>query len=180
VDSELGRADHGLWIMSPYLVCLLLAAIVLAQTTLSPRLALMGVQPNLMLLAILSWSLLRRGREGMLWAFAGGILLDMVSGAPLGASSISLLLVSFVSGLGEVSVFRTSLSLPLLVSLVGSLLHDAVFLAVLALMGWSVDWPASLWRVMLPAAGLNTAFMPLVYILLRWLHERTKEAELAW
>jgi rod shape-determining protein MreD len=166
--------------MSPYLVCLLLVVIALAQTTLSPRLALLGVQPNLMLLAVLSWSLLRRGREGMLWGFGGGMLLDTLSGAPFGTSSLSLLLVSFLSGLGEVTIFRTSLSLPLVASFAGSLLHDSAFLTILYLMGWSVDWPTSLWRLILPAAGLNTAVMPVVYILLRWLHQRTKGAELAW
>jgi len=166
--------------MSPYLVSLLLVMIALTQTTLSPRLALLGVQPNLMLLTVLSWSLLRRGTDGMLWAFGGGLLIDMLSGAPLGTSCLPLLLVSFFSGLGEVTVFRTSLSVPLLVSFAGSLLHDSVFLTILYLMGWSVDWPTSLWRLILPAAGLNTAFMPLVYVLLRWLHQCTKERELAW
>ena len=166
--------------MSPYLVCLLLVLIALAQTTLSPHLALLGVQPNLMLLAVLSWSLLRGGKEGMLWAFGGGMLLDILSAAPLGASSLSLLLVSFLSGLGKVTVFRTTFSLPLLVTFAGSLLHDSAFLTILYLMGWSVDWPTSLWRLMLPAAGLNMVLMPLIYVLLRSLHERTKETDLAW
>lgn len=172
--------------MSPYLVCLLLVVIALAQTTLSPRLALLGVQPNLMLLAVLSWSLLRGGKEGILWAFGGGVLLDMLSGVPFGTSTLSLLLVSFLAGLGEVTIFRASPSdclsphLPLVVSFAGSLLHDSTFLTILQLMGWPVGWPTSLWRLMLPAAGLNTVLMPLVYVLLRWLHRRTKEAELAW
>jgi len=166
--------------ISPYLVCLLLVVIALAQTTLSPRLALLGVQPNLMLLAVLSWSLLRGGKEGMLWAFGGGVLLDMLSGSPFGTSTLSLLLVSFLSGLGEVMMFRPSLSLRLVASFAGSLLHDSAFLMILQLMGWPVDWPTSLWRLMLLAAGLNTVLMPLVYVLLRWLHRRTKEAELAW
>lgn len=166
--------------MSPYLVCVLLVTIALAQTTLSPRLAILGVQPNLMLLAVLSWTLLRGGKEGMLWAFGGGMLLDMLSGTPFGALTLSLLLVSFMSGLGEGTIFRTTLSLPLVASFVGSLVHDLAFLAILQLMGWAVDWPTSLWRLMLPAAGLNTAIMPLLYALLRWLDRRTKEAEVAW
>jgi rod shape-determining protein MreD len=166
--------------ISPYLVCLLLVVIALAQTTLSPHLALLGAQPNLMLLAVLSWSLLRGGKGGMLWAFGGGMLLDVLSGAPFGTSTLPLLLVSFLSGRGEVAVFRTTLSLPLVASFAGSLLHDSAFLTVLQLMGWPVDWPASLWRLVLPAAGLNTALMPLMYVLLHWLHQHTKEAELAW
>lgn len=159
---------------------MLLVVTALAQTTLSPCLAILGVQPNLMLLVILCWSLLRGAKEGMLWAFGGGVFLDVLCAAPFGTSTLSLLLVSFLSSLGQVTIFRSSLSPPLVVSFFGSLLHDLLFLTILQLMGWAVDWPTSLWRLMLPAAVLNTALMPLVYVLLRWLHQRTTEAELAW
>jgi len=173
--------------ISLYLVGLLLVIIALAQTTLSPRLTLLGVQSNLMLLAVLSWSLLRGRREGMVWAFGGGMLLDMLSGASFGISTLSLLLVSSLAGLGEVTIFRVGafretplLPLPLVASFAGSLLHDLTFLTILQLMGWAVDWPTALWRLMLPSAGLNTALMPPVYLLLRWLDRRTKEAGMVW
>lgn len=166
--------------MSPYLVSLLLIIIALAQTTLSPHLAILGVQPNPMLLIVLSWSLLRGGKEGMLWGFGGGILLDMLSGGPFGTSTLPLLLVSFLTGWGEVTVFRASFFLPLVVSFAGSLLHDMTSLMILQLSGWAVDWPTSLWRLVLPAACFNTLLMPLAYALMHWLHQRTKGAELAW
>jgi rod shape-determining protein MreD len=175
-----GRASHRLPNLSPYVVCLLLVVVALAQSSLSPRLALLGVQPNLMLLAVLSWSLLRGGREGLLWAFGGGVLVDILSGAPLGVSSLSLLLVSLLSSQGELAVFGTTLSLPLFVGFVGSLLHDLSFLFMLQLLGWSIDWPTALSKLLLLDAGLNTVFMPLMYVSLRWLHRRTKGAELAW
>ena len=166
--------------MSPYIACLLLIAIALAQTTLSPHLTLLGAQPNFMFLAVFSWSLLRGGKEGMLWAFGGGILLGILSGAPFGASSLSLLLISFISGKGEVTIFRTSFPLLMAASFAGSLLHDSAFLIILQLMSWTMDWGISLWRLMLSAAGLNMVFMPLVFVLLRWLHQHTREGELAW
>ena len=167
-------------LISPYLACLLLVGTALAQTTLSPRLAILGVQPNVVLLVVLSWSMLQGGREGMLWGFGGGVFLDLLSGAPFGTSALSLLLVGFLAGLGEASVFRTSLSFPLIVSFASSLLHDVVFLAILWVMGWTVDWATSLWRLVLPAAVLNTALMPLVYGSLGHLHRRANRADLAW
>jgi rod shape-determining protein MreD len=177
---KLSKTGSELGTVSPYVICLLLILIALAQTTLSPRLALMGVQPNLMLLSVLSWSLLRGEKQGMLWAFAGGMLLDVLSGAPFGASSLSLLLVSFLSGLGATTIFRASLSLLLGISFAGSLLHDAIFLIVLQLMGRSVHWPTSLWRLILPAVGLNVVCMPFVYALIRWVHQRIEGTELGW
>jgi len=166
--------------MSPYLACALLVATALVQTTVGSRLTLLGVQPNFMFLVVFSWSLLRGGREGMLWAFAGGMLLDILSGAPLGVSALSLLLISLLSGLGEATTFRTSFFLLMVGSFAVSLFHDLVFLVILQLMGWSVEWPMVLWRLLFPAAGLNMAFMPAVYALMRWLHRRTKGRELAW
>lgn len=108
------------------------------------------------------------------------MLLDVLSAAPFGTSTLSLLLVSFLSTLGELTVFRASLSPLLVASFFGSLLHDLAFLTILQLMGWAVDWPTTLWRMMLPAAGLNTAVMPVVYLLLLWLHRRNTETELVW
>jgi rod shape-determining protein MreD len=177
---RLSKASAELGMISPYVVGLLLILIALAQTTLSPRLLVMGAQPNLMLLSVVSWSLLRGERQGMLWAFVGGALIDLLSGAPLGVSSLSLLLVSFLAGLGATTIFRASLSLLLLIGLGSSLFHDAIFLALLQIMGWPVNWPVGLWRLMLPSAGLNMICMPVVYASMRWIHRRIRGGELGW
>jgi rod shape-determining protein MreD len=57
---------------------MLVAAI--AQSTLFRHLDLFGAVPNLVLAISVAWTLLRGTHEGLLWAFTGGLALDLLSG----------------------------------------------------------------------------------------------------
>ncbi len=164
--------------MNLYAAILLLGTVAIVQSTAMPRLAIMGVKPDLMLLVVMSWSLLRGGEEGLVWAFIGGLALDILSGAPFGASTLALMAVSFLSGLGEVRIFRTHIVLPLLTALFATLVYDVLFLLLLQMSGWPVAWLDNLVKVILPSALLNVALSPLVYQALRWLHRATGKPSL--
>ncbi len=140
----------------------------------------MGVEPELMLMVVVSWSLLRGTGEGMVWALIGGVSLDLLSGAPFGMMTVALLVVSFLSGLGERSVFRTHILLPVVMALVTTLLYDLIILLILALTGRPVAWTDSVVHVVLPSALINTLLIPLVFWPLQWLHRKTGREEIHW
>jgi rod shape-determining protein MreD len=161
-----------------YASILLLISVALIQSTVMPHLTLWGVKPDLMLLVVISWSLLRGSREGIVWGFIGGLCLDLFSGAPLGLSALALLIVSFFSGLGEATVFRTHIILPLATVFFASFIYDLVFLLALRTLGWSVAWLDSFIRFVLPVSLLNVLLIPLVYPAMRWLHRKTGREEM--
>jgi rod shape-determining protein MreD len=163
-----------------YTSILLLIGVALIQSTVMPHLTLWGVKPDLMLLVIISWSLLRGAREGVIWGFIGGLCLDLFSGAPFGLSALALLIVSFFSGLGEATVFRTHVILPLATVFFSSLIYDFIFLLVLKTLGWPVVWLDSFVRLVLPASLLNVLLIPPVYLAMRWLHRKTGPEEISW
>ncbi len=140
----------------------------------------MGVEPELMLMVVVSWSLLRGTGEGMVWALIGGVSLDLLSGAPFGMMTVALLVVSFLSGLGERSVFRTHILLPVVMALVTTLLYDLIILLILALTGRPVAWTDSVVHVVLPSTLINTLLIPLVFWPLQWLHRKTGREEIHW
>ena len=145
-----------------------------------PHLSVLGVQPDLMLLMVISWSLLRGAQEGMIWALIGGIGLDLLSGTPFGTFTVILVILSLVAGLGELSVFRTHLALPLVATLVATLAYDLFFLLSLYARGYSIAWADSLIKVVLPSTLFNVLLAPLVYKALYWLHRKTGREEMAW
>ena len=145
-----------------------------------PHLTIMGVKPDLMLLMVISWSLLRGAQEGMIWALIGGIGLDLLSGAPFGTFTVILVILSLLAGLGELSVFRTHLALPLVVTLIATLAYDLFFLLLLQMRGASIAWADSLIKVVLPSTLFNVSLSPLVYKALYWLHRKTGREEMAW
>lgn len=159
---------------------LILAAML--QGSLLPYLRIQGGQPDLVLLVVVSWSLLGRNLEGMAWAFAGGIFLDLFSGAPLGVSSMGLVLAAFVTGLGGAPVERRNLFLPPVMALIGTAAFHATTLVALVVLGLQPPtWSASLSYVTLPSALLNFAIaLPtfrLVGLLYARLHPRQRSLE---
>lgn len=145
-----------------------------------PHLTIMGVKPDLVLLMVISWSLLRGAQEGVIWALVGGMGLDLLSGAPFGTSTVPLVIISLLAGLGELSVFRTRIALPLIATLIATLAYDLFFLLLLYAEGRSIAWTDSLTKVVLPSTLFNVLLSPFVYKALYWLHRKTGREEMAW
>jgi rod shape-determining protein MreD len=161
-----------------YLVVPFLALIALLQATIVPHFAIWGVFADLPLLVVVSWGLLRGPREGIIWGFIAGFAVDLFSGAPFGAATLSLMAVGFLCGLGEAAVFRGHLVLPLLIIFLATLLYDLIFLLVVRISGAPVAWIDSLVRLILPSALLNVVLTPVVFLLVRWLHNRLRRREM--
>ena len=166
--------------MNTYLSFAILFSLALFQSTVTPNIKLMGVQPDLMLMAVVSWSLLRGSEDGMLWALIGGIMMDMFSSAPFGASALALLITGFLSGLGHRNIFRLALVVPALVIPVATLLYQLILFGLLYAFGWRTNLIPTLSRVIFPSMLVNTLGMPIVYLTTRLLHRRTKREEIVW
>jgi len=155
-----------------YLVVPLLVVVGILQTTLVPHLVIWGVFADLPLLVVVSWSLLRGPREGILWGFVAGLTVDLFSGAPFGASTLALIAVGALAGLGAATVFRAHVALPLLAMFLATIVYDLLFLLVVGISGYPVAWLESFYRIILPSATLNAVLTPVVFVTMRWLHVR--------
>jgi rod shape-determining protein MreD len=158
----------------------LLAIIALLQATVAPRMIVLGATPDLMLLAVAAWGLLRGAHQGIVWGFVGGVFLSFFSGAPFGVSALALIAVGFFSGLGQTTVTRGRIVLPLFTVLLGTLIHGLLTLAFLYTMGHPVAWLDTIVFVMLPAVLLNSLLALPAYVAFRALHRITGREELHW
>lgn len=166
--------------MSIYLLIPFLALLALVQATIGPYLTFAGVKPDLMLIAVISWSLLRGVREGIGWAFIGGLWLDLLSNTPLGISTLALMVVSLACALGELNVFRNQPMLPVLTVILGTILFTLVCLFLMQILAYHVIWWDSLRRVMLPSILLNALIAPMLYLPLSGLHRLTGRRAMNW
>jgi rod shape-determining protein MreD len=66
-------------------------AAALLQGTVAPLIAVGGARPSLPILVAASWSVAAGAREGVWWAFLGGIVSDLISAGPLGAFALASL-----------------------------------------------------------------------------------------
>jgi rod shape-determining protein MreD len=158
--------------MSIYLIVPLLMVVGLLQATLMPHLAIWGIFPDLPILVVASWGLLRGPVQGSLWGFIAGVTVDLLSGAPFGAATLSLIIVGLLAGWAKASVLRSNVALPALVVFLVTIVHNLVYLLVLQISGLSVTWLESLFRITLLSAVLNALLTPPIFWLIRWTDTR--------
>jgi rod shape-determining protein MreD len=163
-----------------YLVIPLLVIVAFLQTTIMPHLAIWDVFPDLPVLVVVSWSLLRGPREGVVWGFIQGVAVDLLSGAPFGAATLSLIAAGALAGLSGTTAFRAHFALPLLTMFVATIVYDMIFLLMVQISGDAVSWLDTLFRIVLPSAVLNTILTPLVLGGTRILHNRFRKEEMEW
>ena len=166
--------------MTIYLVVPLLAVVAILQSTLVSHFRIWGVFADLPLLVVVSWGVLRGPREGLIWGFVAGLMVDLFSGAPFGAATFGLMAVGLLSGLGKSAVFRSQIALPMLTVLLATVIYDIIFLIVVWISGYPVAWLDSLFRLVFPSAVLNTALTPVIIIVMAWLNARFGREEMEW
>ncbi len=135
---------------------------------------LWGGRPDLMFLVVLIWTVVRGGSEGLLWAFIGGLLTDLLSGGPLGAMVLALLAVAVLSGQPWGQGIGSPVVRLVLTTFVAALLYHLVLLSVLAWTGFPVGWGWAIPKVALPSALFNSILAPFVRQPLKWLEQRTR------
>jgi len=155
-----------------YVMAPALGILAVLQSVVAPRLAILHVRPNPMLLFVVGWTLFHGRRDGLLWGFIGGLWLDIFSGGPMGASSLALMAAAMVAGLGHRTLYRTNLLVPVFVTALSTLSYAAVYLTILALLEANFPWRAMLERLAVPEVIYNGVLMLLLTPLLNRIPER--------
>lgn len=106
----------------------LLLVVALTQATLLPAYNPIAVQPNVALVLLLVWCALRDLPEGLTWAFALGILLDVLAVDPLGSNALALLPVVLLAAVSRRRFFQSSLIFPMLLAVAATVAHAVVLL----------------------------------------------------
>ncbi len=152
--------------MSGYLSIPVLMVVVIVQATVMPELEIAGGIPDLVLLVVLAWTLMAGYERGLVWAFVGGILQDLISAVPLGTTSLALVIVTSLAALALGQISPRNLVYPALAALGATLVAHLVSLAVLFVAGRPLPLIATLLSVTLPGMAYNAVVMIPVYRLL--------------
>ena len=141
---------------------------------------LRGVHPDLVLAAVISWTLLRGAAEGVVCAIVGGLCLGLFSSAPFGLVIVPLAIACLFARLGHSRVYGAHILLPLVLAFPLSVLYYLSYLFLLSLTGRPIAWDATLVQAVLPASLLNVGAMLVLFPLMRHLHRRTRAQKLGW
>jgi rod shape-determining protein MreD len=180
---SLRRRDYVYYAMIP----LLMAAAILQSTALG-RIQVFNVKPDLALIMVICGTLVFGIRHSIVWAFAGGVAIDLFSGGPFGVSSLALMAAALVASPGHRTLSRFNLFVPLAAAALGTLAYGLTYMGLLALLNVTVTLPfftdygllatrsalpflPTLQYVLLPGIAYNTLLMLLFTPLLNMVPE---------
>ena len=173
--------------MGRYLSLLILAAAAALSTTLLPQILALAVtlagnftsvlsntrgQINLVMLVVLAWSIRADLSSAFIWAFVGGILIDLFSILPLGTSSAALLLVAYFANGVARQVYRVRIFTILAMTFLATVFIYAFSFAALLLLGNTYDPLMQLRLVLIPSLLYNLVVSVPVYALVRLVQRR--------
>lgn len=150
--------------MASVVLALSLILFAFMQATVFPNSELIGIFPDVTLVIILVWSAVRGVRDGMIWAFLVGILLDTLGLDPLGGNALALLPVVLLGALSGRAFFQSNLIVPILACVLATFLHALVLLLVRSAGGTSVSF-APLLRIIMLQTILNVMIVPPIYLI---------------
>ena len=153
----------------------------LLQGSVVPFIAIGGARPNLVVLVAACWSVATGAREGVWWAFVGGLAADLLSGGPLGAQALAALVPVTAVGMADTSLRPRSA--PTAAVLVGaaSLGAGVIYFAILALVGAVAGDPAAVLTAIVGGAIYNGVLAIATFPLLRGVRRTTeKQASFGW
>ncbi|TCL70954.1 rod shape-determining protein MreD [Hydrogenispora ethanolica] len=137
------------------------------QATWLAQLNLPGqVVPDLILILVISYGLLRGPDEGLLFGLAAGFFLNLHSGGIIGIEALSKMMAGYCAGLLEKNIFKDNLLVPVVAVLAGTL----IFNSFSGLMYIAFKANYNLWGMfisnILPQTAYNAVLAPLVYYFL--------------
>lgn len=149
-----------------------LGFVAIVHSVVVPRLAVLNVRPDVMVVLVVIWALLFGGGSALVIGFVGGLWMDVLSGGPMGGSSLALMAVALVAGIGYNRFFRTNLLVPLVSIGLGTLVYSYCYLAILAVVDHRLPFLETTQRLILPALLYNGAIMLLLTPILNRLPEQ--------
>jgi rod shape-determining protein MreD len=133
-------------------------------------------RPNLVLIATAAWAAMR-GNEGFLWAAYGGLLLDVLSGAPFGSNMAGLVLGN------TLAILLDRVPIPFQIIrvtnwvAVTTVVYYIVLLLVLAFSGRPYNISLAFTNVILPALLINPVLSIPTYFVLSRLQGSLRDQE---
>lgn len=101
------------------------------QTAVFPHFPILNITPSLPYLFALAWALIHHPEDGLVWAFVGGVFLDLFSLQPFGISSLAFV-VSITAVILLQSTFPEGEYLAMLgLSVIGTLVYILIYTILL-------------------------------------------------
>lgn len=160
--------------MTVLMAFLVFIPLLVIQIGILSNLPLLQGYPDLILLAILAWSLRPEVRTAWQWGIIGGLLMILVSAMPVGVYLIAYLLVVFIAQLTRRMVWRLPFLTMLVMTIIGTFFTEGLSLVVLQLLGRDLPIRFFFGAIFIPSVLYNLILALPIYAVIgelaRWVY----------
>ncbi len=123
----------------------------------------LGLKPDFVLITVISYGLLKGPIYGAGLGLGAGLVADLFCGGVLGIGALSRMVVGFLAGLLEKTIFKDNLLVPALSLLAGTFVAEGIFLLVHSALAWNFGSILFLIPRLLAISILNAMVAPIIY-----------------
>jgi len=148
----------------------------LIQITLVNLITILGLKPDLILVVVVIFSLLKGEKEGTISGFASGLLQDIFSTGLLGINALAKTVIGFICGILKEKIFHEHiLFLIPVITFIASLIQNILIFFLLRAFGTEYSLAWSLKQVALPEALYSSLLSPIIFLVINKLFQLIKE-----
>lgn len=146
------------------------------QLTLINSVTIFGLKPDLIMVVVVVFSLLKGEKEGTISGFASGLLQDIFSTGILGINALVKTVIGFVCGILKEKIFREHILFIIpLITFIASFTQSILIFLLLHAFGIEYGLTWSLKQVALPEALYSSLLSPFIFLAINKLFQMIKE-----
>lgn len=144
----------------------------LIQLTLINAITILGLKPDLILVVVVIFSLLKGEKEGTISGFASGLLQDIFSTGLLGINALIKTVIGFTCGILREKIFHEHiLFLIPVITFIASFIQSILIFFLLRTFGIEYNLIWSLKQVALPEALYSSLLSPFIFLVINKLFQ---------
>ena len=144
----------------------------LIQLTLINSITILGLKPDLILVVVVIFSLLKGEKEGTISGFASGLLQDIFSTGLLGINALVKTVIGFTCGILREKIFHEHiLFLIPVITFIASFIQSILIFFLLRTFGIEYNLIWSLKQVALPEALYSSLLSPFIFLVINKLFQ---------
>ena len=148
----------------------------LIQLTLINSITILGLKPDLIMVVVVVFSLLKGEKEGTISGFASGLLQDIFSTGLLGINALVKTVIGFTCGILKEKIFYEHiLFLIPVITFIASFMQSILIFLLLRAFGIEYNLAWSLKQVALPEALYSSLLSPLIFFAINKLFQMIRE-----
>jgi rod shape-determining protein MreD len=165
--------------MSTLLAFPVLGVLMMLQLAVFRNLTILQGSADVVMLAVIAWTLQERVKNGPIWALIGGFAMSLVTKAPFFPFLSGYLIISIFVWILKKRIWQIPMLTMFLSTVLGTFIVQFIIFVVLQLGETALEWKDSINLVMLPSVLLNLMFALPVYLLItdlaNWLNPAESE-----